>query len=141
MNVRSASAQVIEEGRGAQRQTLIWKAVLHHDNQSSDVRVRNISASGALIESPMPVRIGAESRLEFGDSLSMLATIQWVVGNQIGLRFHWEFELNRLGSSRPTLATSGWEPPAYLGKCGPSGLWTRARLQQLREELEGFMKR
>ena len=43
--MQSKAALKIEEERRAERQSLIWKGVLHHDNESSEVRVRNISAT------------------------------------------------------------------------------------------------
>ena len=38
------------EQRIARRHPLIWTGVLHHDYQSSPIRVRNISTTGAMIE-------------------------------------------------------------------------------------------
>ena len=104
----------IFEGRVAQRHQLIWKAVLRHDDQSTDVRIRNISPAGAMIESPTSVPVATELLLELGESVSISATVEWALGDQVGLRFHTPFDLSLLKRARPALATSGWEPPAYL---------------------------
>src|SRR4029078_11378724 len=77
MNIWSQWLPKIAEGRGAQRQALIWKGVLHHDNQSVTVKVRNVSTTGAIIQSPTPVAVGSESVLELSDSVTIAATVQW----------------------------------------------------------------
>src|SRR4029079_147494 len=84
MNAQSKIAPSIEEERRAQRQSLIWKGVLHLDNQSADVRVRNISTTGAMIESPMPVRVGSEPMLQLSDTVLISATVEWTVCEHMG---------------------------------------------------------
>src|SRR5437868_2522562 len=101
MNIRSESAPTIKEGRGAQRQALIWKGVLHHDNQSTEVRVRNISTTGAMIESQTPVMVGSQPLLELSDSVSISATVEWTVGDQMGLSFRGPLDLSRLARRPP----------------------------------------
>ena len=131
-----------DDHRDAPRHPLIWNGVLHHDYQSSDVRIRNISATGAMIELDGSVRVGTEPLLELSEAISLSATIEWVVGDQVGLRFHTPFNMEMLAESRPTLATSDWTPPAYLdpdaSKDGDH--WGRLSIGQLRQELEGFLK-
>lgn len=137
-------APIADEGRGAPRHPLIWNGTLHHDYQSTGVRVRNISASGAMIESPVPVRVATEPLLELSDAVSISATVEWVVGDQVGLRFHTPFDMSLLARARPTVA-EGWERPAYLDQGSARSAWDRRweRLDigELRAELEGFMKR
>lgn len=72
------------------------------------------------------------------------ASVEWVVGDQVGLRFHTPFDMSLLAQSRPSVAP-GWECPAYLENGGGEAEWDRRwrklDLDQLRTELEGFMKR
>lgn len=135
----------IDEIRAAPRHPLIWKGVLHHNYQNSDVRVRNISATGAMIESSARVRPGTEPLLQLGEIASISTTVEWVTGDQIGLRFHEPFDMNLLAQARPVLSESGWERPAYLQKSGGQDDWDRhwrqLDLDELRTELEGFLKR
>lgn len=133
-------ADVGGEHRTAPRHPLIWKGTLHHDFQSDTVRIRNISASGAMVETSARVRVGCEPLLDLGGDVSMSATVEWAVGDQLGLRFHAPFDLNRLSSARPTVAPKAWQPPAYM-KTGKEDRWGRLNLSELREELEGFLKR
>ncbi len=135
---------VDDEGRAAPRHPLIWNGILHHDYQSNDVRVRNISRTGAMIESATPVRVGTEPLLELSEAVSISTTVEWAVGDQVGLRFHSEFDMTMLAQIRPALATGNWTPPSYLEQTlhtARNQRWNRVNLDDLRAELEGFMKR
>jgi hypothetical protein len=135
------------EDRRASRHPLVWSGVLHHDYQSTPVRLRNISTTGVMIECSAPLRVGSEPLLELGDALSISATVAWVVGDQAGLRFHAPFDLHNLAQARPDVMPPMWQPPSYLA--GDSSTadspwadhWGRASLGDLRQQLEGFLKR
>jgi hypothetical protein len=128
------------EHRTAPRHPLIWSGTLHHDFQSDKVRIRNISSTGAMVETSAKVRVGSEPLLDLGTDVSMAATVEWAVGDQLGLRFHLPFDLNRLSATRPTVAAKAWQPPSYMAT-GQEDRWGRLSLAELREELEGFLKR
>lgn len=131
------------EGRGQRRHPLVWSGLLHHDYQSTPVRLRNISTTGTQIECPETLTVGSEPLLELGPDLSVSATVAWVIGDQAGLRFNAPFDLRDLARSRPQVAGSDWQPPAYLegAERGSDDHWNRMSLGQLRQELEGFLKR
>jgi hypothetical protein len=134
------------EQRRERRHPLIWSGVLHHDYQSTPVRLRNISSAGALLECSAAVRAGSEPLLELSDTLALSATVTWVVGDQVGLRFQAPFDLRMLSATRPEVAPSHWEAPEHLdaGRSSDSpsaDQWGRMSLGQLRSELEGFLKR
>jgi hypothetical protein len=116
--------------------------MLYHDYQSSEVRVRNISSTGAMIETAAQVRVGAEPLLELTDAASVSATVEWAVGDQVGLRFHSPFDMSLLIDSRPGVAETNWKPPAYLDPDAQDerDRWGRLTLYELRDELEGFLK-
>lgn len=131
------------DNRRASRHPLIWKGLLHHDYQTTEVRVRNISATGAMIESQTPVRVGAQPLLELSDEASISAIIEWAVGDQAGLKFIDPFDLSLLVHSKPDVAPVEWTPPSYLKvghKARSQDHWQRLDLNQLRQELEGFLK-
>lgn len=136
--------EVEDEHRVASRHPLVWNGTLHHDYQSSPVRVRNISRTGAMIETSATVRVGTEPLLELTEAASLSATVEWAVGDQVGLRFHTPFEMDMLSETRPSVVTN-WKPPAYLESDGNDSTiddhWGRLDLYQLRDELEGFLKR
>ena len=142
MNIQSKLAPTIEEGRGAQRQTLIWKGVLHHDNQNTDVRVRNISTTGAMIESPAPLKVGSKPLLKLSDTVSINATVEWTMGDQMGVSFHDPFDLTLLTRVRPVLVKQTWAPPAYLDSAIQAAWERRLRRlsrAQLRAEFKGYI--
>ena len=131
------------EGRTERRHPLVWSGLLHHDYQSTPVRLRNISTTGTQIECFERLTVGSEPLLELGPDVSIASTVAWVLGDHAGLRFNAPFDLQDLARSRPQVAGSGWEPPSYLeGAEGASGNhWGRMSLGELREDLEGFLKR
>ena len=130
-----------DETRRAARHPLVWNGTLYHDYQTTSVRVRNISETGAMIEIDTPVRVGSEPLLELTETTSVSATVEWAVGDHAGLRFHSPFDLKLLTESRPTVAPAQWSPPPYLGVgSDENDRWNRLTLQELRDELEGFMR-
>ena len=139
----STREDVPVEYRSMPRHPLIWKGTLHHDFQSSEVRVRNISETGVMIQVDAPVRVGSEPLLELSPALSVSATVEWAVGDQVGMRFHSPFQLSMLAESRPVVAvTSDWTPPEYVRQTEDSSeRWNALSLTELCEELEGFLKR
>lgn len=132
------------EHRVAARHPLVWNGTLYHDYQTSAVRVRNISETGAMIEVEAPVRVGSEPLLELTEATSVSATVEWAVGDHAGLRFHSPFDVALLTHSRPTVVTSSWVKPAYLeskpAKQDIEDRWGRLTLLELRQELEGFIR-
>lgn len=142
-------AEPVHEGddnRRDSRHPLIWCGILHHDYQSTPVRLRNISATGCLIECSAPVRVGSEPLLELSEPLSVSVTVAWAIGDHAGLRFHTPFDLRQLAASRPEVTSTEWEPPSYLRGDDPPAAqshdhWQRASIGQLRRDLEGFLKR
>lgn len=135
-----------EELRDHRRHPLIWSGALHYDFQSVPVRLRNISRSGALIDCQAMVHVGAEPLLDLGEAGSVFATVSWVVGDQVGLKFHTPFDLGLLAKARPEIAPVKWERPAYLSAAGTvdspwANEWQRMSLSELKDELDGYMKR
>ena len=131
-----------EEQRHEGRHPLIWSGLLHHGPAKTRVRVRNISSTGAMIESNEPVLVGGQAILELGDDGFIPATIAWLVGDQVGLSFHSKFDMAQLARSRPEVAPAKWVAPDYLKSHAPkkSANWRRLSLGELRQHLEGFLK-
>ena len=130
--------------RTAPRHPLIWSAEIHHNHDSVRVRIRNISESGALVESPHGYSTGTEVLLDLGAAGQHFATVSWAHGDQVGLSFVQPFDIALLSRSKPEVADPHWTRPDYLKpKRGESaaGSWNHANLGDLRESLEGFLKR
>lgn len=134
-----------QEQRNRGRHPLIWSGQIHHDFQSTPVRLRNISETGAMIECNAPLHVGAEPLLEIGE-VSIFASVVWIVGDSAGLRFHQPFDLALLARAKPDVAPSRWERPSYLNAGTTSDSpwaeeWGRMSVTELKQEIEGFWKR
>lgn len=132
--------------RTERRHPLVWKGEIFFNHDNEQVRLRNISEHGALIESPVTYPLGAEVLLDLNEAGQHFATVSWVCADKVGLRFAKPFDLKALGSAKPEVA------PAMMTRPGPSRLsadqdnpwaegWKRQSLEDLRRDLEGFLKR
>jgi hypothetical protein len=133
--------------RVERRHPLIWSGEVFYSHSREKVRLRNISESGALIETPVSYPEGVELFLDLGEAGQLFATVSWSCGDKAGLRFAQPFNLKLLGSVKPEVA------PAMLTRPGPAGRlsadkdnpwaegWGRQSVDELREDLEGFLKR
>jgi len=135
-----------DRGQRAKRHPLIWSGVLHCNGRRTPARVRNISATGAMVQCAAEAPCGSEALLELGDGLTVSATVGWAVGDQVGLGFHTAFDVTQLARSTPAVAPSTWVRPAYLDKveAPPSPWdpkWQRLTMSEINDELEGFLKR
>lgn len=139
------------QGAGAQRRAglrhpLIWSGEIHYDHESTRVRLRNVSGTGALVDSLKAIPEGAEILLDLGGAGQHFATVTWSRGDQLGLRFQRPFDISCLAQARPEVAPQKWVRPDYLNagqdKDSPwAEPWKRLSLGQLKDELEGFLGR
>ena len=132
--------------RGGMRHPLIWSGEIHYDYESTRVRLRNVSESGAMVDCPKSLPVGAEILLDLGGAGQHFAAVSWSRGDQIGLRFQRRFDIACLAQARPDVAPGNWARPEYLraGQDTDSPWaeeWERLSLGELRDELEGFLKR
>jgi len=135
-----------DQAQRAKRHPLIWSGTLHCNGQRMPIRVRNISATGAMVQCSDTVPNGADAMLELSETVSVHGTVGWVVGDQVGLRFHSHFDVTQLARSTPEVAPQRWERPAYLNKAAETASpwdpkWQRITMGEMGEELEGFLKR
>jgi hypothetical protein len=142
----SESPEDPSEQRIAKRHPLIWSAELHARSGSSNVRLRNVSGTGALIQCSRQLPVGHEVVLDLGKGGNVEATVSWAVGDHLGLRFDEPFDMQRLSHSKPTVAPARWLRPAYLEAEVASDsawdeAWSRMSVDELKTELEGFLKR
>ena len=137
---------VANSRRGERRHPLVWMGEIFFSHTNERVRLRNISEHGALVESPVPYPVGAEVLLDLGEAGQHFSTVNWCRGDKVGIKFNQPFDLSRLGGAKPEVA------PHLMIRPGP-GLassdqdnpwadgWQRQSLEDLRTDLEGYMKR
>ena len=140
------AAKQDDETRRAKRHPLIWRGTLHCGGKRTPIRVRNISATGAMVQCSAQAPVGSEAVLELGDGVTVSGTVGWAVGDQVGLNFHGHFDITQLARSTPEVAPATWVQPAYLTKAGGSESpwdpkWQRLNMREISDELEGFLKR
>ena len=134
------------ENRAVARHPLIWGGELLYGPSRWKVRLRNVSESGALLECDRGPRVGAEVLLDLDRAGSVSATVTWLCGDHLGLKFDEPFDMKRLAKSKPRVAPPTWLRPAYLEdavseRSAWDDAWSRMSIQELQEELEGFLRR
>ena len=137
---------VANSRRTERRHPLVWMGEVYFAHSNEKVRLRNISEHGALIEGPVQYPLGVELLLDLGDAGQHFASVSWTCGDKTGLKFNNHFDLKLLGGSKPEVA------PHLMIRPGP-GLqtsdldnpwadgWKRQSIDELRDDLEGFLKR
>jgi hypothetical protein len=127
------------------RHPLIWNGILRYNSEWEKVRLRNISRLGALVEGPVTLVAGATVKLELSEIGRLAATVSWSRGNQMGLAFDEPFDVRTLSKSTPEIAAQQSLKPRLEGggQSDPSpwaSEWSRLSVDELRENLEGYLK-
>jgi hypothetical protein len=137
---------VANSRRTERRHPLVWVGHIFYNHDSEKVRLRNISEKGALVESPISYPLGAEVYLDLDEAGQHFATVHWAFGDKIGLHFKDKFDLRILGKAKPMVT------PAAMIRPGPTRAtadqdnpwaegWNRSSIDELRDDLVGYLKR
>jgi hypothetical protein len=138
----ASEPQEDDEHRNAPRHPLIWNGVVYHDDihdyDAEPVRLRNISATGALVQSSHDLTEGATIYLDLGATGRLEATVRWTRGGQSGLAFTEPFDLQSLDKSRPEVASDS-RPQAFgKGRTEPwAEGWHRSTVDEMARSLGG----
>jgi len=130
-----------EARRDELRHPMIWHGHVHFDYDSHKVRLRNISSSGALVESATGFPLGAELMLDLGEGAGhIFAKVSWSQGDQYGLAFTSAFDLKRLSAAKPQVACDPYVKPDHLRDDERAGSpwakqWGRLSVAQLKKSL------
>ncbi|MGI8931143.1 MAG: PilZ domain-containing protein [Sphingomicrobium sp.] len=142
-----ATTEVAEPSRRSElRHPLIWNGTILWRHDEHKVRLRNISASGVLVDVKIDLPEGTELMLDLGESGQFFATVNWARRGQAGLTFNQPFDLSVLAAARPDVTAQSWDRPTYLNlpvnQSSPwASEWGRRPLSDLASDLEGFLKR
>ena len=84
--------------------------------------------------------------LDLGDGGQHFAKVSWARGDQLGLRFTRAFDIACLSEAKPDVAPQSWSRPEFLSAGQDldspwAEPWERMSLADLKQELEGFLKR
>jgi hypothetical protein len=137
---------VEDDNRAEHRNAVIRGGTLHYDYQSTPARLRDISSAGVMIETEASLAPGAEPLIDLGDAGSVFGTVVWAADGRAGLRFKQPFDWSELMKPRAEGEASHWEAPAYLrsnAHCDSrwEENWKNMTMNDLNEDLDGFLKR
>jgi diguanylate cyclase (GGDEF)-like protein len=104
------------------RHSLIRRGALRSPGASGPVRVRNISAEGAMIECGEPMAPGADVELDV-DGVRLGAQVRWAQDGRVGLRFAESFDLRRLGSAGRKAKPGVLRPDYLRSELDPNSPW------------------
>lgn len=110
----------------APRQTLLWGAVLHYAEGSQQVRVRNISAEGAMLEARDDLPQFMPVVLDLGTGGAVSGRVRWSRAGQIGIGFDERYDLRHLvcREPEPTEPAPQMLKPRYLeDELDPDSPW------------------
>lgn len=124
----------------AERHPLVWNGIIYydefHDYEAEPVRLRNISATGALVQSGNPLPEGSTVYLEMRSAGRHAATVVWTRGDKSGIQFSEPFDLGSLTHSKPDIASVSGAPPAEFGTQEPwAPGWKRVTVSELARNL------
>ncbi len=112
-NESRPSAEVIGFSRPP-RHRLIRNGRLLWEGRTLPVRLRNISAGGAMIECDSELEPGTPVQLDLAEAGTLPAEIRWCQQGQIGLHFGEEFALGKLARTRRKIVPTEMLKPEYL---------------------------
>jgi diguanylate cyclase (GGDEF)-like protein len=96
------------------RHRLIRTGRLQWHGHVLEVRLRNISAGGAMIECERPIPPETRVKLDLAESGVLGAEVRWSQHGQVGLRFDDAFELPKLARAKRGAAGAKMLTPFYL---------------------------
>lgn len=85
----------------APRMTMLRSIGLFHEGRRYEARLRNISASGALIDGIRNVPEGIEFQIEIAKGVSYPARVKWSIEDRIGIEFLQLVDLSLLNRPQP----------------------------------------
>jgi len=118
------------------RQILMLRAVLHCGLGSLDVKLRNISVNGAMIDCDDDLLVGSPVVMEMagGGAVAVEARIRWCRSGQIGLLFDRPFDMRMLAQPQEASSNLRYVKPDYLTTDGRDDSPWSARTVGLRPE-------
>ncbi len=111
-NVR-VEAEGFACGREA-RQRLMRRAITLIDDTSVEVRLRNISSMGALVECQLPVSPGQTIAIDIVGVGPVRGLVRWAQSGKFGVQFEHQFDLARLAPKKEQRTSVHMLRPSYL---------------------------
>jgi EAL domain-containing protein (putative c-di-GMP-specific phosphodiesterase class I) len=96
------------------RHRLMRRALTAINGQSVEVKLRNISSSGALVDCPLPVAPGTELTINIIGVGPVRGLVRWAQANKFGVQFDGQFDLARLAPKKEKPASAPVMRPWYV---------------------------
>jgi diguanylate cyclase (GGDEF)-like protein len=99
----ASQATVEAEGFAVQRearQMLMRRAITAINGRTEEIRLRNISVMGALVECDVPVAPGTQLTLDIVGVGPVTGTVRWAHASRFGMQFSEPFDLTHLAPKR-----------------------------------------
>jgi hypothetical protein len=90
------------------------RAVACIDGEVVEVRLRNISSMGAMVESDRPISAGAELTIDIVGVGPVKSIVRWAQSGKFGIQFKQAFDLGRLAPKKETGNTVKMLKPWYV---------------------------
>ena len=98
------------------RQSLMRRAVTSINGKTVEIRLRNISVMGALVECDEPVAPGTQLTLDIVGVGPVVGSVRWSQSTRFGMQFNEAFDLTRLAPKREKLNEVTMLRPWYVDK-------------------------
>jgi hypothetical protein len=119
------------------RHGLIWTGTLYWSFEAFSVRLRNISATGAMLECEKTLTPGSNIRLNLAEAGTLTGEVRWSRAGQVGILFDEKFDLRLLANAKPTGCSADYMlKPDYLKSDGSgvspwAAMWDKLRPDDL----------
>ena len=96
------------------RQRLMRRAIAEIDGQVTEIRLRNISAMGALVECDLPVSPDTIITMDIVGVGPVVGSVRWAQSGKFGVQFADAFDLSRLAPKKERLNEVTMLRPWYI---------------------------
>ena len=98
------------------RHRLMRRAVTSIDGQTVELKLRNMSSMGALVECPVAVSPGMELGIDIVGVGPVRGIVRWAQSGKFGVQFDKQFDLTRLAPKQERRTSAGMLTPSYLNQ-------------------------
>ncbi len=99
-----------------QRHRLMRRAIALIEGSPREVKLRNISSMGALVDCPIPVMPGTELAIDIVGVGPVRGIVRWAQSQKFGVQFEQQFDLGRLAPKKERKPPVHMLTPAYLDR-------------------------
>jgi len=92
------------------------RAITCIDDETVEVKLRNISSMGALVDCPLAVAPGTPLTIDIVGVGPVLGVVRWAQSGKFGLRFDNSFDLGRLAPKKERRTDPAMLRPWYVDR-------------------------